>query len=116
MTAIVGTRRTEPWLQLTEDGMELRFRLLDGLNDRRNVLIGSAFTRDPKPGDVVVEVTRAVWSPNQDIRKIGIGVLLARDGGTYYVQYGPGPEDVADWGNCAFAVVPPVLIDRLVAS
>lgn len=112
-TLPVGTARTEPWLRLDDTGHALRHRILDGLNARRNTLVESAFGRHPQPGDIVVEVTRALWSPDERIRTIGLGFFLAKDGGTSYIQYGPNTEDVSEWGNCALAVVPARLIERL---
>lgn len=100
--------------QLTPDAMRMGKRL-----------------RDPRTGDVVCEVTAAA-RPGGERR--GFGILLDRRrewlpleaeyslamgdepdelsgdgsqgaGDVWYLQYGPGPEDVARWDNAGFIAV-----------
>jgi hypothetical protein len=92
--------------------------------------------RDPQPGDWVVETTVVMSRrASDDDRLKGFGVLLARRWeyastdadwaaamadehpdlrsdenrprqDSWYVQYGPQPEDVCRWGNCDFVMAP----------
>lgn len=87
---------------------------------------------DPQPGDLVFEASNA-WRRGSELR--GLGILLAhRDewldsdadwetpvagqpgespceddrpsGHFWYIQYGPGPQDVRRWHDCMFLALP----------
>ncbi len=92
----------------------------------------AARMNDPRPGDLVFEASSA-WRPGRELR--GMGILLAhRDewldsdtdwetqvageagesrseddrpsGHFWYIQYGPGPQDVRRWHDCVFLALP----------
>lgn len=95
--------------------------------------------RDPRPGDLVVEMSAELRDARHRISALGI--LLERrvewydtderwaeiiaddpDGWderrtdtAWYIQYGPDAGDVVRWTNCSFEVVP-IFIDSFVES
>ena len=62
----------------------------------------------PEPGDLVVEMTRAVHRLDYQ----GFGILLAHrweeeaQDEVWYIQYGNGHRDIARWQNCDFMALP----------
>lgn len=85
--------------------------------------------RNPQVGDLVVETSRGITTLRRNLEYKAFGYLLAHreewsetdeqyakavaDGDygegdkrwhddTWYVQYGPQPEDVCRWSNCSF--------------
>ena len=94
-----------------------RAMIMTGMTMRSAAMTGNAApfvvqirerATDPRPGDLVIETTRARW-PGSELH--GIGILLARrreqhEPDVWYVQYGPGERDIARWANCEFAAIP----------
>lgn len=89
--------------------------------------------KEPRPGDLVVERTSAMYSRNPDDKLKGFGILIETrtewassdeewaaqlaeeavlvedDRSTvtaWYIQYGPAPVDVCRWTNCEFIALP----------
>lgn len=111
---VLGAPRTDPFLGLDDAGDTARFAAMDAARrhhyaavDRHDWAEMGRLQR-PEVGDLVLELTRASWTKNLEIRRSGFGYLVARDGEHWYVQYGPGPEHVCDWQGAMFirAVLP----------
>lgn len=104
--AVIGTLRTEPYL--AEDADNLRVSLIEAARDRNHAAIDSSDwdlmteLQSPRPGDLVVELTRASWTADAWIRRLGFGILLERDGDRFHVQYGQEPEQVQLWERAMF--------------
>jgi hypothetical protein len=114
---VAGTYRDDPFLVLDEPGLAMRdaciaeaVRLHRQAHDARDWTALGQFL-DPAVGDLVLELTRASWARDQRLRTIGFGYLVGRDGETWYVQYGPEPDDICDWDNCMFIRVPAAAAD-----
>lgn len=134
---IDGTSRTTSLLSLEDDATEHREALMRMAQHLRlSCVVGNPAPRvsqlwervsHPQPGDLVVEVSRAVWRLDHQ----GLGILLAhRDEWTerdeewagsdaasfgednrvhqdyWYIQYGNDHRDIARWENCEFMAVP----------
>lgn len=88
--------------------------------------------RTPRPGDLVVETSRAIWGRHPEDYLKGLGYLVdkreewwttdeewerekAEEGFpdderatdvAWYIQYGPDPADIIRWTNCQFMTIP----------
>jgi hypothetical protein len=106
--------RTDSFLALTDEGDQLRDAIISETMRLQREALGNgrtdwaAFARfqNPKVGELVLELTRASWSKDPRMRRIGFGYLIYAEGENYQVQYGPNPDDVCDWANCQFIRVP----------
>lgn len=142
---ITGAERTEDDLLALDDKAIARRLMMIGTARALHsaVLVGSpapkvaemyARMTDPRPGDLVMEVTSFFRARDVDTKIKGFGILidhreewmtteeewaamLAEDPGlrgeedrghdhAWYVQYGPAAEDVCRWTNCEFIAVP----------
>lgn len=115
-----GTARNDPLLSLDDAAVgSIRRRAVRMLRDRPGVLGASLLgDAEPEPGQFVVETTTAIFEPDGWHR--GVGVLVEKRGTgwdeTWYVQYGPGPDDICEWQNCAFAIIPPEILAQCNAA
>lgn len=107
-----GIHRTDPILSLDADNLPRRDACIAEANRLRHEASDSrdwariSWFQDVQVGHLVLELTRASWSKDPHYRKIGFGYLIATDGSTHYIQYGPNPDDVAEWGNAMLVRVP----------
>lgn len=107
-----GVHRADPILSLADNDLPRRDACIAEANRLRNEASDSrdwariGWLQNVRVGDLVLELTRASWSKNPHYRKIGLGYLVATDGDTHYIQYGPEPDDVAEWGNAMLVRVP----------
>jgi hypothetical protein len=117
---IDGTERTSFLLSLEDEATEHREALMRMARHLRTAclvgnpapVVGWIWDRasKPEPGDLVVEMTRAVHRLDCQ----GFGILLARRmeaAGTvpdevWYIQYGSHHRDIARWQNCEFMTLP----------
>ncbi|MEU3507658.1 hypothetical protein ABZ733_06980 [Streptomyces longwoodensis] len=141
---ISGAARTEDdLLSLNDKAIARRFMMMGTVRALHSaVLVGNpapkvaamyARMTDPRPGDLVMEITSS-GRRDIDAKIKGFGILidhreewmttdeewtamLAEDPGlcdeagrshdhAWYVQYGPAPEDVCRWVNCEFIAIP----------
>lgn len=112
-TEPTGTRRDDPILSLDPTNLPRRAACIAEANRLRAEAADSrdwdriaAHHQEVQVGDLVMELTRAAWSKDPHYRKIGFGYLVAIDGDTHYIQYGPSPDDIAEWGNAMLVRVP----------
>jgi len=142
---ITGAERTDDDLLSLEDKAIARRLMMLGTARALHsaVLVGNpapkvaemyARMTDPRPGDLVMEVTSFFRTRDVDTKIKGFGILidhrdewastdeewaaeLAGDADldpvadrfrdhAWYVQYGPAAEDVCRWVNCEFIAVP----------
>lgn len=142
---IVGTDRTEDDLLSLDDKAIARRLMMMGTARALHsaVLVGNpapkvaemyARMTDPRPGDLVAEVTSFFRTRDIDTKIKGFGILIdhreewastdeewaatiAEDPDlnadedrfhdhAWYIQYGPAAEDVCRWVNCEFIAVP----------
>jgi hypothetical protein len=111
--APAGQLRTDPFLSLDPDGLDLRDRIINetrkqyraAFQPRLNFTAAAQFD-NPQTGDLVLELTRSSVAADQRVRAIGFGYLVGHDGETWWVQYGPNADDVCEWGNCLLIRVP----------
>lgn len=103
-----GVPRSDPFLVLDDEGRALRNTLIDEVKARYRAASDGqdwrmlGFLLQPQVGDLVLEFTRAAWSGDQHHRDIGLGYLLAVVGESWFLQYGPGPDDVCTWEGAMF--------------
>lgn len=102
---ISGTPRTDLILSLDDsDIIEFRRRAVRMVRER------SFWDRCavPRPGEFAIETTSAIWEAGEWWR--GMGILVARRHeereDVWYIQYGPGPDDICQWADCNFVAVP----------
>jgi hypothetical protein len=140
---VAGTERTEDdLLSLDDRAVARRLLMIDTARALHSAaLVGNpapkvaemyARMSDPRPGDLVMEVTSLFRLRDVDTRIKGFGILVehrkewaetdaeweamveAGEVGeddrfvddAWYVQYGPAAEDVCRWTNCQFVAVP----------
>lgn len=139
---VAGTERTEDDLLALDDKAIARRLMMIGTaralhsatlvgNPAPKVAEMSARMRNPRPGDLVLELTNRRQDVDTQIKGFGILVehrnewastddewaaTCAEDPDVraderfhdhaWYVQYGPAAEDVCRWTNCEFIAIP----------
>ena len=115
-----GTVRNDPLLSLDAAAVgSVRRRAVRMLRDRPEVLGASLLgDTEPEPGEFVVETTTAIFEPDGWHRGVGVLVEKRRTSWdeTWYLQYGPGPNDICEWRNGAFAIIPPDILAQCNAA
>lgn len=99
---------------LDDAGRALRDKRIAEASERHRAAVAQTdwaamqYLQNPAIGDLVLELTRASRSKDQHTRTIGFGYLLAQHGDTWFIQYGPDPDDVASWESAMFIRAEPV--------